>query len=179
MTRVTLRLMNTAAWLPGSVLLPLILAGMVALAFPTDQESGPGSANLRTFTNRAGWSVTYPRNWRQQSCRQCDDATAPDASLFLSNPTGDQTIAIERLADKPIDKSADAWLHDVAKDTVLSPIRREEWITLGDAKALKVVNEGSENIYALRGPLTVAIRYERPTREVMQVISTFRFVRPR
>jgi hypothetical protein len=29
---------------------------------------------------------------------------------------------IERLADKPEGKSVEAWLHEVAKDTMLSPI---------------------------------------------------------
>jgi hypothetical protein len=86
---------------------------------------------------------------------------------------------IERLADKPDGTTADAWLHEVANSTVLSPIRREEWITLSGSRALKVVNEGSENIYALRGSLTVAIRYDRPARAVMQVISTFNFVQRR
>jgi hypothetical protein len=84
-------------------------------------------------------------------------------------------IMIERLADKPRDKAIEVWLHEVAKDTVLTPIRGEEWITLGGSKALKVVNEGSENIYALHGSLTIAIRYDRPTQAVNRIISTFKF----
>lgn len=82
---------------------------------------------------------------------------------------------IERLADKPDGKTADAWLHEVAKDTVLSPIRHEEWMTLSGSRALKVVNDGSENIYAVHGSLTIAIRYDRPVRAILQVISTFKF----
>ncbi len=82
---------------------------------------------------------------------------------------------IERLADKPDGKGADAWLHEVAKDTVLSSIRHEEWITLSGSKALKVVNDGNENIYATHGLLTIAIRYDRPSQAVIQIISTFRF----
>ena len=33
---------------------------------------------------------------------------------------------IERLADKPEDKVIEVWLHKVAKDTMLTLIRREE-----------------------------------------------------
>jgi hypothetical protein len=167
--------MNTAAWLPCSVLLAAVIAATAALAVGTDQQSPPTTGNLQTFTNRAGWSVTYPCSWRQQSCRQCDDPTEPNALLFLSNPSGDLTIMIERLADKPDGKAASPWLHELAKDTVLSPIRREEWITLSGSKALKVVNDGSENIYAVHGSLTIAIRYNRPVRGIIQIISTFKF----
>jgi hypothetical protein len=68
------------------------------------------------------------------------------------------------------------WLHETAKDTVLTPIEREEWLTLSGSRALKVINDRSENIYAVRGPLTIAIRYDRsPQAVTRQIISTFRF----
>jgi hypothetical protein len=49
-------------------------------------------------------------------------------------------IMIERRADKPEDMVIEVWLHKVAKDTVLTPIRLEEWMTLSGPKALKVIN---------------------------------------
>ena len=58
------------------------------------------------------------------------------------------------------------WLHETAKDTVLTPIEREEWFTLSGSRALKVINDRSENIYAVRGPLTIAIRYDRSPQAV-------------
>jgi hypothetical protein len=119
--------------------------------------------------------VKYPRSWRAQSCRQCDDPTEPNAFLALSDPSGSQTIMIERLADKPEDKAAEVWLHEVARDTVLSPIQKERWITVSGSKALKIVNERSENIYVTKGSLTVAIRYDRAVRSATQIISTFKF----
>lgn len=84
-------------------------------------------------------------------------------------------VMIERLANKPEGKSVEAWLHEVAKDTVLSPVRGEQWITLSGSKALKVLNSGSENVYAVNGSLTIAIRYDHPVRAVTQIISTFKF----
>jgi hypothetical protein len=131
--------------------------------------------NWRTFTNRAGWSVRYPRNWRVTNCRECDDSAEPSAALALTNPFGDETIMIERLADKPEGKRVETWLHETAKDTVLSAIQHEEWITLNRRKALKVVNVGSENVYTVDGSLTIAIRYGHPVQAVTQIVSTFKF----
>jgi hypothetical protein len=133
----------------------------------------------RKFINRAGWSIKFPPIWRVESCRACDDPTEPNAPLFLSDPSGDQTILIERLADKPSGKSVDVWLHEVAKDTVLAPIHNEQQIPLSGSKALKVANEGSENIYVVRGSLTIALRYKHPIRAVTRVVSTFRFEHPK
>lgn len=47
---------------------------------------------------------------------------------------------IERFADKPEAKVIEVWLHEVAKDTVLTPIRRGECMMLSGSKALKVIN---------------------------------------
>jgi hypothetical protein len=52
--------------------------------------------------------------------------TDPNALLALLDPFSNETIIIERIADKPEDKAIEVWLHEVAKDTVLAPIRREE-----------------------------------------------------
>ena len=84
-------------------------------------------------------------------------------------------VMIERLVDKPEDKTVEVWLHEVAKDTVLWPIRREEWIILSGSKALKVVNNGSETTYAVHGSSTIAIRYDRPVKVVNQIVSAFKF----
>ena len=103
--------------------LAAILAAATAFARATDQQTAPqhagSSAGWRTFTNRAGWSVKYPRTWRVQSCHQCEDPTEPGAFLALSDPSSDDVVMIERLADNPEGKSVEAWLHEVAKDTVL------------------------------------------------------------
>ena len=47
---------------------------------------------------------------------------------------------IERLGDKSEDKVIEVWLHEIAKDKILTPIRREEWMTLSGSRALKVIN---------------------------------------
>jgi hypothetical protein len=47
---------------------------------------------------------------------------------------------IERFADKPEAKVIEVRLHEVAKDTVLTPIRRGECMMLSGSKALKVIN---------------------------------------
>jgi hypothetical protein len=96
--------------------------------------------------------------------------------LAISDPATGAMVMIERLAGKPESKTVEEWLHEAAKDTVLTPIEREEWFTLSGSRALKVINDRSENIYAVRGPLTIAIRYDRsPQAVTRQIISTFRF----
>jgi hypothetical protein len=45
--------------------------------------------------------------------------TEPGAFLALSDPSSDDAAMIERLAENPEGKSVEAWLREVAKDTVL------------------------------------------------------------
>jgi hypothetical protein len=96
--------------------------------------------------------------------------------LAISDPATGAMVMIERLAEKPESMTVEAWLHDVAKDTVLTPIEREAWFKLSGSKALRVINDRSENVYAVRGSLTIAIRCDRfPQAVTRQIISTFRF----
>ena len=119
--------MSTAARFQNKALLTLIFAATATVGVATAQQSTPRrGGDWRTFTNRAGWSIKYPSSWRAQSCRQCEDLTDPNALLALLDPFSNETIIIERIADKPEDKAIEVWLHEVAKDTVLAPIRREE-----------------------------------------------------
>jgi hypothetical protein len=74
-------------------------------------------------------SIKCPRGWRAQSCRQCEDLTDANSLLASSVPFSKETIIIERLAGKPEDTAIEVWLREVAKDTILAPMRREEWIT--------------------------------------------------
>ena len=171
--------MKTAEGFPEGASLKFILAATAFIGVATAQQSPSrrvgNTAEWRTFTNRAGWSIKYPRSWQTQSYRQCDDPTEPHAYLALLDPSSNEMIMIERLADKPDGKAAEAWLQEVAKDTILTPILGEQWTTLGGSKALKVANERGENIYAVDGSLTIAIRYARPAQAMTLIISTFRF----
>src|SRR5579871_5799043 len=171
--------MNTAAYFRGRALLTLILTLTAIAVAATDQQNAwrrtGDNAGWRTFTNRAGWEIKCPRNWRAQSCRQCDDLTAPNAPLALSDPSNKEGLMIERLADKPKDEAIEKWLPQIAKgDTPLLHVRREEWTALTGSKALKVIDESGETIYVTHGSLTIAIRYD-PTQAVKQVISTLKF----
>jgi hypothetical protein len=111
----------------------------LTLGFPTAQLQ---TANWKTFTNRAGWSIDYPAEWKISSCHSCSDVTAPDVFVSFFPPAVkdyDQgSLMIEHLADKPADKSADEWLAYVKKTHNLNPQMKEEKFTLNSLPALRV-----------------------------------------
>ena len=60
----------------------------------------------KTFANRAGWSIKYPRDWRVSSCMECPDPTDPDVFVSFYNPSTKGLIMIEHLIDKPADQAS-------------------------------------------------------------------------
>jgi hypothetical protein len=145
----------------------------------------------KRFVNRAGWRVNYPPRWHPSSCHACLDLSDPDVFIIFSGSypdIGPDTggVMIEHLADKPVDQNVDNWLKEVARDTVLSPIATEEWVSIDGARALRVRNRipsgESENIYLLNGVRTFAIRFPADIRLgsyaiYQQMISTLRFAK--
>jgi len=149
----------------------------------TASVEAPDVSRWKTFTNRAGWSIKYPRDWQVSSCRSCTDPTDPNVFVSLYNTTTKQVIMIEPLIDKPADQSVEQWLNATQATTNVNPRVNEEWISLDGSRALKVINSNrdsteSENIYVVHGSKTFAIRADRnvPSYQLYrQMLSTFRF----
>jgi hypothetical protein len=144
------------------------------------------TSRWKTFTNRAGWTIKHPTKWRVASCRSCSDPTDPGVFVTIQNPSTQDLIMIEHLADKPSDQIAEQWLNNIKATTNLNPRVREEWVSLDETRALKVISRNpdsteSENIYVVHGSKTFAIRAELNTPSYplyQQMLSTFKFTSP-
>jgi len=170
-----------------NVTLALIGCALLTVAWNVHGQTPSGQATdvsqWKTFANRAGWSIKYPRDWQVSSCRSCTDPTDPDVFVSLYNAATKQLIMIEHLIDKPADQSVEQWLNDIKVTTNLNPRVSEEWISLDGTRALKVINRNrdsteSENIYVVHGSKTFAIHADRNTPSYQlyrQMLSTFRF----
>lgn len=164
----------------------IALLWLAQAATPPFQQTG-GSSEWTTFTNRAGWSIRHPVNFKVGSCRQCSDPTNPDVFVTFLDPSTSGFVMIEHLLDKPADQSVEKWLDAISRETVANPRASEEWVYLDGAPALKVKNRNpdsteSENVYVVNGSTTFAVRVSNI--EVTpfyllcrQMISTFRFAR--
>jgi hypothetical protein len=145
---------------------------------------GEGVSTWVTFSSRGGWHIKYPRDLQISSCRQCEDPTAPDVYVAFSR-SNHVLAMVEPLADTPSGESTRQWLNEVARDTILSPVLKEQWTSVDNEPALIVINGASdsdqaENIYVARGGKTFAIRFpqvqDAKVRSVCeQMLSTFRF----
>jgi hypothetical protein len=102
--------------------------------------------------------------------------------MFQDSKT-DESVMIEHLIDKPVNRAIELWLNDVSVTTNLNPRISQEWVTLGGARALKVVNRSpdskeSENLYVLHGAKTFAVRTGRSSHSsqlYQRILSTFKF----
>lgn len=83
----------------------------------------------KLFTSRAGWSISYPSDWKISSCHACPDPAAPEAYAEFGPPeSANRTfsgIHIDRWADKPANKSAIEFLAEM-KATELKPRHPQE-----------------------------------------------------
>jgi len=117
----------------------------------------------KTFSNRAGWSIKYPRNWRPFSCHNCTDLTDPKVFVSFRDTTpGNDLITVEHLADKPPGESLDRWLHEISLVNQ-NPIVSQERIVIDGLPALKVRNRNPhgpadfETIYVVKDTDTFSI----------------------
>jgi predicted small secreted protein len=107
----------------------------------TQQTAAPmrEADNWGTFSNRAGWSINYPSDWRISSCRNCSDPTDPNVFVDFFPPDPDEGwLLIDHLMDKPKNASVDDWLNEMKKAANLSPIIHEAKLTVNDLPALSV-----------------------------------------
>ncbi len=141
------------------------------------------TANWRTFTNRAGWSIKHPSNWKVGSCRSCPDPADPGVFVSIYSPSDDELLMVEHLIDKPRAQSVRDWLDDTKTKANLNPRIREEWITLAGEPALRVITRNadstqSEVVYVVHGLSTFQISFDRhfSTADVCRkMLLTFQF----
>jgi hypothetical protein len=173
-----------------------VLPVAVTLALLAMYAPGQAQPPWKIFTNRAGWSISYPADWSIGSCRNCKDPTAPDVFVEFFPPAGRDSggwVTVDHLRRKPSDSSVDEWLADISKTTNLSPRLSEERITLHGLPARKVrysTGEGErEAVYTVFGLETFEIQFVTQKSAVLlekssnydtylKMLGTFRAMRP-
>jgi hypothetical protein len=140
---------------------------MVTLLVLAMYAPGRAKQTWKIFSNRAGWSISYPADWNIGSCRSCKDPTAPDVFVNFFPPSNidfDGWVMVEHLASKPSDSSVDSWLADTARKANLNPRLSEKGITLDGSPALKVryrtaTGDETEVVYVVVGLETFEIHF--------------------
>lgn len=137
----------------------------------------------KTFSNRAGWSIKYPRHWKVYSCHSCLDPMAPNVFVTFDNPQTDEIVTVDQFVDKPDGQGAEQWLEGISVTTNLNPQVGVEWVNLAGARALKVVTRNQDStecdsFYVVHASKTFAIRIDRNTSSYQlykRMLSTFKF----
>ena len=167
-----------------SVAVLLLVQALTISAFCNEPND---TATWRTFTNRAGWSIKHPRDWRVGSCRSCTDPADPNVFVSIYNPSDAELLMVEHLVDKPKAQSVREWLDDIKMKVNLNPRLSEEWITLAGEPALRVITRNSdstqsEDIYVVHAISTFQITFDRSSSSAdvcRMMLSTFQFVTSR
>lgn len=145
----------------------ITLLAMVMLSVLAMDVPGWANQTWKIFSNRAGWSISYPADWNIGSCRSCKDPTASEVFVDFFPPgkiDSDGWVTVEHLSSKPSDSSVYVWLADTAKKANLNPRLREERITLDGSPALKVryrtaTGDETEAVYVVVGLQTFEIHF--------------------
>lgn len=118
----------------------IVFTGGFVFLFLFCTLSYPETSRWKVFSNRAGWSIKYPADWRIASCHSCPDPSAPNVYVDFFPPRDSESgwVMISHLEDKPSSTTPDAWFNDIKQLANQSPRISEERLTLGDLPALKV-----------------------------------------
>jgi hypothetical protein len=155
-----------------SVRIVAVLCGLSASLLLCAIAFSEGPA-WKVFSNRAGWSISYPGDWTIGSCRSCKDPTAPEVFVDFFPPTDRESgwVMIEHLADKPSGMTVDTWFAEIKQTNNLNPRLKERSFILHDRPALSVRYRNSNNggeemesVYVVSGSRTFAINFsgEKP-----------------
>jgi hypothetical protein len=161
----------------------IVTCMLFSMAAVGQSDKADDVSRWKTFSNRAGWSIKYPPNWKVYSCHSCPDPTDPNVFVAFDNPKTEEIVMIQHFKDKPSDQSIERWLDHIKMATNLNPKVGEEWVTLGGARSLKVVTSNHdstecENFYVVHGSKTFAVQIDRGTPSYQlyqQMLSTFKF----
>jgi hypothetical protein len=125
------------------------------------------ASGWKTFSNRAGWSIDYPPDWRVSSCKNCSDPADPNVFVDFFPPDSDQGwLMIDHLMDKPKSMSVDGWFKKMEQMANPNPIIHETKLTLDHVPALSVEYRNSSNggyetnvVYVISGLQTFSISF--------------------
>jgi hypothetical protein len=138
------------------------------LDFATGQTD---ASKWKTFSNRAGWSIDYPADWKISSCHACPDPAEADVFVNFFPPTPREfdkgSLMIVPLVDKPAGKGTEEWFSEVKKTHNLNTQIKEESLTLNNLPALKVryrnpsgLGYEMETTYVISNSKTFAISFQ-------------------
>ncbi len=155
---------------PTQTLLQTLLAGLLAFASLVliCGEAHGQRPTWKRFSNRAGWSIAYPADWKVASCKSCPDPRAPNVFVDFFPPLDRDSgwVMVEHLADKPASTSVDAWFTDLKQTANLNAPVQEQRFTLQGLPALKVRYRNPsgagiemEEVYIVAGSKTFAVLF--------------------
>jgi len=154
---------NSAGGMLCSIALAFLIVGSVLVRAQTE--------NWKSFSNRAGWSIKYPPDWRIDICKSCPDPKNPDAYVNFVPPAERDSeqgwLKVERLGGRPPGMSMDDWFADIKQSENLIPEEDKDLrITLNDLAALKVryhnpkdANNEIEVVYVLHALQTFSLTF--------------------
>jgi hypothetical protein len=157
---------------------------LLIVAATAQSDKADDVSRWKTFFNRAGWSIKYPRNWKVNNCHSCPDPTAPNVFVFFDNPKTDESVMVDQFVDKPGGQGAEQWLKETSVTTNLNPQVGTEWMNLAGERALKVITRNRDSkecdtYYVTHASKTFAIRIDRNTPSYqlyIRMLSTFKFI---
>jgi hypothetical protein len=82
------------------------------------------TTSWKTFSSRAGWSMSYPKEWHLGSCRSCPDPTAQRVFVDFFPPSNTESggwMMVEQLLDKPSGTNLEEWFAKVNSTANLNP----------------------------------------------------------
>jgi hypothetical protein len=127
--------LNSSARSLCTIAIALLLLGSPLVRAQTEK--------WKSFSNRAGWTITYPPDWHIDICKSCPDPKDPEAYVNFVPPAEKDSeqgwLKVERLGGRPPGMGIDDWFADIKQSENLIPEEDKDLrITLNDLPALKV-----------------------------------------
>lgn len=155
---------NTRVDMAAKALTSLFFAACVFLPISLTAQAG-----WKIFSNRAGWSMKYPADWKIGSCHSCSDPTAPHVyvDFFPPEKQGSGYVIVEPLAQQPLTMTLDQWFEHVKISADQNPQLGQKRFTLNGLPALRVRYRNSsgsgyetESVYVVSRRRTFAIEFD-------------------
>jgi len=112
---------------------------------PITAQTPQHAVAWRVFSNRAGWSISHPRNWHISSCEACTDPRDADVFAEFDSPRSEDSsrgsVSVSPLVNKPLNLSLDKWFSKVEGDGSPFPnsLVREKRSTLNGMPTLNIL----------------------------------------